>query len=1238
MFIIEPIEVRYMGRTGVWTITVIILLASCLSLMIIVEAGDDPVSGQIISIDGDSELSMSAYLKCGSGSRSDPYVLTGFPSDTVGLEIRNISSWIEVRDSNISMPSEVLSIDIGWIKGCILENVTISDHDHIIRAVGKMDLMINNTSFNDIPAYYNPSSTFNAIFVEINGRLAISNSTFMTRTNGTSMNIRSYIEASRISISNCEIAGYYYQVRAEDRHVTISNCTFGNGIWLQPRVIGGSPYHVIISNNFFNDSFLDTSFSYRIEILNNTFLGLGSYIHFVEDRADLWGWRNIVKGNIFEKSSGLWTEGLYNYANYITNWTITENYFGNCSNGGILWRVPKARNIEIWKNVFYHNRGTGDSHNGGPQIQFSIAEWASVNYNWSKNGMGNYWADWTGPDDDGNGIVDHVYRFSESGGYSGPHNDSYPVTNRYFDITRPVIRITHPEGPVIDHNMEYIKLEWEAWDDLSGLDRVLFSMDRENWTDVTEEDWWPVKLVSQEQEVFLKAYDRSGLFNITSKTITLGTVTGPIALISPSSGEIVLKDEVSIIWSVDEYFPMADQSLKMDSEEVEVRLDDRSKVLELGDGSHLVELTCRDIKDCEFTKIADFIVDTNPPEINVSAPYDGAVYSNEFVNFHWTVHDVNGLVNVRYRLDGGEWVIPYEKVEHTFVRLMDKEDHLLEIEAVDIAGRVSVESVNFSIGPGTLEITSPEDGFVTAENQVILRWRIANGFVPSRVELEYLEKGSKISVMGTFERIEHMILGDRHRFKITAADEQGNRASDTVTVYWDMEDPLIRILNEEEVVNDRPLLIRWAGSDPYGISHYSYRLDEGEWINTGMNTSLELSELSEGLHSFDVLCVDIVGNSASDIYEFVYDTTSPEVTFSNQDDKNISQDALVSFRWSVSDENGLSGLSLSIGDAKYDLPVKKTFWEGIVDDGSIEVTISATDTAGNEANDSIIVIVDTMDPILEWSDDLTSPTGLERISMGWNAADNLGLSDVILTEDGEEIWSGEGTGPGSIDLTPDEGTHSYSLTAFDLSDRTTTIERTIVVDRTAPVIDLFIVGRNGDIFIVEWSVFDEMTSVEKVNITVGNISFRSEIPEHSWSFEKLEPGTYSVRITAVDETGNTIEDSKVIEIEDTSGQGGFGGGGYAWIWILLSVIVLGLASAIFVFIYMKRKKAEEEDVIPEEVSSARPRAPTLPPSAKPAMIGGFKAAPRLNPASLSEISEADNRERPATQPPRISER
>ena len=102
---------------------------------------------------------------------------------------------------------------------------------------------------------------------------------------------------------------------------------------------------------------------------------------------------------------------------------------------------------------------------------------------------------------------------------------------------------------------------------------------------------------------------------------------------------------------------------------------------------------------------------------------------------------------------------------------------------------------------------------------------------------------------------------------VKAVDNATNEATDTVTFTTDATNPAITITSPSEgtIFNTSSVTVTWTGSDnTSGIDHYEVRIDNGSWINVGMNTSHTFTGLSEGNHTVNVKAVDKAGNENTD--------------------------------------------------------------------------------------------------------------------------------------------------------------------------------------------------------------------------------------------------------------------------------------------------------------------------------------------------------------------------------------
>ncbi len=1129
-----------------------------------------PLSYETVTINGTSELVNSDLFIGGSGVSTDPYIIDNQEYDTLGLAISNIEGVLIVRNFSFETKTNTSALEIVNISTCILENISISKRPHLIQATGETHLIIKNSTFSDIPTRYEYiwNSYTTPIGISIDKELHVENSSFYGTYNGTE-NDQNILQGSKITITTCLFNLTNVGVYAERGIYNINNCTLYNssGIELNDYVQPASSFSVY--NNLFNCSKLEVGLVNGADISNNRFEGIGSKLHIGRSFPIM----SNVRNNSFDNSSGLGVYASYNTMNY---YFITENIFSNCPDGAILLSRSSVNEVYIWKNHFYFNRNTGQNFSY-PQV--SVKGTTHAGYHdvyWHRNCLGNFWTDWTGPDDDNDGIVDDPYIIQNRTIYPTYEDitDEYPLTNSIFDIIRPNIRIIQPiSSDQIDQ--EYIKVTWLSWDEGSGVDKEFISLDNETWTDVTNQNWWSLKLIQGQNSIYMKVYDRAGLYNWTSVSIEVIDINGPLEIIKPEDGQYFQNRNITIEWWINEDFTIKNQSILIDGIETDLEINEREKELSLDEGSHDLKIYMMDVKNCVINDEIKFFVDLTPPLINVISPEAETDYSNKLIRFKWNVIDDLGIRYIQYRINKGYWTNLSNYCQGEMDVLLGKGEHAFEIKAEDLAGWISIKEVSFSIGKsGMVNIIRPINGTVTHHDQIIIEWTFSGSMEIEKTLLFEKRGNEQINVTSLNSYTMDLELEGSYEFVIRYIDSHSNYFEGSVFIFKDTTVPNLRILNKSEYVNLSPMVIRWYNYDLYGISNLSYQLNNNEWNEISNNGHMTLLDLREGKHIFRLKCYDRAGNMMEDEYSFIYDVTSPELMIKDPIGNTVLGDAIQVMTWDVVDEYPIETQIIMINGIDRDVGATIRQKEFVFPDGHNEVEVIAFDLAGNYGSTTINFFIDMERPIVEW---VSSPSHFSNnsiIDLKWNASDNFGINVTYLLINGDRIELEMGRSHYVLNLV--EGEHEIQLHVIDQVGLTDFLINELIVDLSNPYIDLILIA-NDDIITIGWNIFDNISGVNKITFTYGNTYLNSQSINARFNVERSSDCDLII-ISISDLAGNHITiEKRVPPVEEVENRKENRTNSII-IFILVSLVLVSLGIGIFIFIRKLKNVNMEEKI------------------------------------------------------------
>ena len=355
-----------------------------------------------IVIIGNENFTIQNGVISGSGTLADPYIISGWEISTNGyaITIRNTTKYFVIE--NINYPAYGIYLDN-------ISNGKIYSINH--NNLTYVDVRINNSQNVDIV-----SSTFKGSY-----GVKVENSTDI-KFFGDTFNFNIY---SGIYIYNST------DVRIE--HSQINSDEIG--------IMVGESDEVDI-----NSTLISYSSSINIFAYSDSNLSI--------ERV----------GTLYSESDGIYLQDVYRYS--ITNSTISSNKkdgvyclnssYGDIEHNNINYNGEDGINIEqgysnlitynifnknhrygvrfgvltaynyVYLNRFTYNHGSTSAYQNGKSQGFdasTLNHWNTTIPAGKSHGYGNYWSDWTSPDNNNDGIVDYPYPID-----GGLNKDYFPLT------------------------------------------------------------------------------------------------------------------------------------------------------------------------------------------------------------------------------------------------------------------------------------------------------------------------------------------------------------------------------------------------------------------------------------------------------------------------------------------------------------------------------------------------------------------------------------------------------------------------------------------------------------------------------------------------------------------------------------------------------------------------------------------------------------------------------------------
>jgi large repetitive protein len=390
--------------------------------------------------------------------------------------------------------------------------------------------------------------------------------------------------------------------------------------------------------------------------------------------------------------------------------------------------------------------------------------------------------------------------------------------------------------------------------------------------------------------------------------------------------------------------------------------------LALAEGGNSLLLTAADAAGNRAQLLRTLILDTTPPVVAILQPAAGGVLGTRSVDVAGTATDAF-LVGVRVGgvdavVDGNLWSLP--------VVPLAEGENTLTVTARDAVGLVSTATVTLESDTGAPAITILESGSPFPDGTVFRRpvlptWSATDAtalVVEGRLNGQPTASGSAVEADGLYE------------LTVTAQDAAGNSAARSVSFRIDTTAPVFGPIQPPDGALVGTTTVTLSGT--VGGEATAVRSGDTAATLTGESFQLGPLALTEGLNTFPLEALDAAGNTTAASHRIERDTVAPVVTILSPANGSLVTGSTVTVTGTAVDlhlaEVRVQGVVAPLGGETFSVVVP-------VAAGTANLTVVATDAAGNRGEATVAVVHDTEPPVLvirEAEVELLSGTAFNR--------------------------------------------------------------------------------------------------------------------------------------------------------------------------------------------------------------------------------------------------------------------
>ena len=608
--------------------------------------------------------------------------------------------------------------------------------------------------------------------------------------------------------------------------------------------------------------------------------------------------------------------------------------------------------------------------------------------------------------------------------------------------------------------------------------------------------------------------------NLTQYRFFVDTTKPNISIFTPRNGSCLGGLVEIAISSVDQNWDIA--WLEINGSVVATWIQDGNftflwNTTEYQDGLYIVVAYCRDKASNVAWESIYVRVDNTRPVVSILCPKNGSsVRGCVIINISCYDENPNSTCLVINGSTHAIWVGCGNLTYLWNTSLCTNGNYVIYVYANDTVGNMACSMIIVTVRQ--FEVDAYVDSGIINVTEVVVCW-CWNGTVYTPLAYVYLN-GSIVGEVQNNNSYTIRGLGEGYwKIEVILVDLTTNNSDiDIIFIRVDTSKPIIIISYPEDnsYINTTCVRVEWNASDNVGIATYAYKVDDGDWINVGMNDSVMIN-LPEGVHYIYVRAVDVAGNMETVHVLLHVDITAPRIAILEPSNNSYINSTDVQVEWVGLDNVGISGYILRVNNGSYK-------YVGLVSEYELEllvgvniVEIIASDLAGNRVAVKLFVCVDLEPPRLIIIEPKNYSVLMNNNTMLiWMGIDDNGVGYYIVKYGGHRHLTG-GT---NMTLFLKEGKNIVFICVVDKAGNRHCCSIILYVDTMPP--EITIVAPNNDTYInssevkIEWIVFEANPVSFEVQVDDNEwITANNE----SWHLVHLDEGRHIITVRITDISG-----------------------------------------------------------------------------------------------------------------------